>query len=580
MRELIRKFTFGHPRQIVGPAIWIFFENLCMSCPGIIAYYAINIIAQNIDAPEQMDVSGLWVVASIMLAFTVLEYFVSLGTYLGTFLPTTNHSAENKISFIKKMRTLPLGYFQTRQTGELINTFTNDFLALEQSMVAPFTGLFSMVFFAIWAGIVMFAFNPTLAVSFYLCIPLAAVMIAASMRMTARLTKKSQEKRDEAATYLQEYLRGMQTLKSYNQTGEGFSNLKNAYRGVMEANIRSETNSGALLKLANSLIELGIPMICFVGAYMILGGKLSFVDYLAVIVFSTKIVSPLLTWARYMVTLRTHYVSVKRVDAVMQQPPMEGEEQVQNTSQDIVFDHVSFAYQQNASESVLKDISFTIPSGKLTAIVGPSGGGKSTILRLLARFWDTEEGHILCGGRELKAFDAEDWMSHISMVLQDVYLFHETIRENILFGRGDATEEEMIDAAKRAQCHDFIMALPEGYDTVIGEGGSTLSGGERQRISIARAILKNAPILLLDEPTASLDARNEIMVQQAINELVQGRTVVMIAHRLKTIQNAHQILVVNNGEIVEQGIHENLMAQNGLYNRLWLLQNQSKDWKI
>lgn len=171
-------------------------------------------------------------------------------------------------------------------------------------------------------------------------------------------------------------------------------------------------------------------------------------------------------------------------------------------------------------------------------------------------------------------------MSHISMVLQDVYLFHETIRENILFGRGDATEEEMIDAAKRAQCHDFIMALPEGYDTVIGEGGSTLSGGERQRISIARAILKNAPILLLDEPTASLDARNEIMVQQAINELVQGRTVVMIAHRLKTIQNAHQILVVNNGEIVEQGIHENLMAQNGLYNRLWLLQNQSKDWKI
>ena len=333
------------------------------------------------------------------------------------------------------------------------------------------------------------------------------------------------------------------------------------------------------MNLANTFIQMGIPMLCFVGAYLILGGKLSLVDYLAILVFSTKIVSPLLTWARYMVTIRSHYVSASRLDAVMRQPSMDGEKTAA-ADQAISFDRVTFSYQGAKGEKVLENVSFALPQGKLTAIVGPSGGGKSTILRLLARFWDVDAGHIRCGDTLLDEMNADVWLQNVSMVLQEVYLFHETIRENILFGRKDATEEEMIRAARQAQCHDFIMALPEGYDTVVGEGGSTLSGGEKQRISIARAILKNAPILLLDEPTASLDARNEVLIQRAIGTLVQGRTVVMIAHRLKTVKNAHQILVVDHGKIVEQGVHEELMQKNGLYTRLWRLQNQSMDWNL
>jgi ATP-binding cassette subfamily B protein len=279
-----------------------------------------------------------------------------------------------------------------------------------------------------------------------------------------------------------------------------------------------------------------------------------------------------------MMMLRINYISAKRLDNTMSEQEMSGQER-RGGDTALSFRNVGFTYA-SGGEPALKNISFAIPKGKLTAIVGPSGSGKSTILRLLARFWDATDGEILCGGTTLNNLDPESWQENISMVLQDVYLFHETIRENILFGRRDATEEEMIEAAKKAGCHGFIMALPEGYDTIVGEGGSTLSGGEKQRISIARAFLKKAPILLLDEPTASLDAKNEVLVQQAVGELVKNTTVVMIAHRLKTIQNADQILVLNKGEIVEQGAHEQLMRQNGLYAKLWDMQQKSMDWNI
>jgi ATP-binding cassette subfamily B protein len=347
----------------------------------------------------------------------------------------------------------------------------------------------------------------------------------------------------------------------------------------MKTNINAETVGGSLMSLSNAFVKLGLPLMCFFGAYMILGGRLSVVDYLGLIVVGTKIISPILTWVRYMVMLRMHYVSATRIDDIMRRPSMKGDEKT-NARSDIEFKSVSFSYSGKEAEKVLNRVAFAIPANKLTAIVGPSGGGKSTILRLLARFWDVDSGEIIIGGKSLKSLDADKWIDNISMVLQDVYLFHDTIRGNILFGRKDASEGEMIDAAKRAQCHGFIMELPERYDTIVGEGGSTLSGGEKQRISIARAILKDAPILLLDEPTASLDARNEVMIQRAISSLVNGRTVVMIAHRLKTVQNAHQILVVDKGSIAERGTHAELMAANGLYRRLWELQNQSIGWQL
>lgn len=579
MKEIIRKFTCGHPEHMRGPVLWIFVENFFMSFPAIAVYFAINIIVLSFDNPANMNLQGLWKIAAIMGIILIIQFLLSTGSFLGTFLPATIHSAENKTAFIKKLRTLPLGYFQNKESGELINTFTGDFLAVEQSMVGMFTGIFSIVLSCVLTSVFMFWFNPVMALALYISVPVAVLIIGFSMNLAARLSKQNIEARDKTATHLNEYLLGMKTLKSYNQTGEGFSKLKDAYKHLMNINMHAETVGGSLIRFAGTFVNIGLPLMCFAGAYLLMDGRLSVVDYLSIIIIGTKILSPMLTWVQYMVMLRTHYVSASRIDDVMQMPAMEGNEDV-SSAEDISFDNVSFSYSGGKDNVVLKDVSFNIPKGKLTAIVGPSGGGKTTILRLIARFWDVNSGSITCGGKELKSTDADKWISGISMVLQDVYLFNETIRENILFGRKDATDEEMMDAARRAGCHDFIEALTDGYDTVVGEGGNTLSGGEKQRISIARAILKNAPLLLLDEPTASLDARNEVLVQRAISELVKGRTVVMIAHRLKTVQNAHQILVVEDGRIRESGNHNELMAQKGIYNRLWTLQNQSLNWNI
>jgi ATP-binding cassette subfamily B protein len=579
MKEIIRKFTCGHPGQMLRPTVWLFFESMFMAFPAVATYVAINFIVLAFTPP--VDTGRLWVTAAVLGALVLLQLCVSTGTFLNTFLPATVNSAENKRDFVKKLRTLPLGYFLKRESGELINTFTGDFLAVEQSMVGMFTGIWAVVFSCVFTGVVLFFFNHIMALALYLCVPLAALIIALSMRISTRLTRRNLEARDHAATCLNEYLLGMRTLRAYNQTGEGFGKLRDAYHHLMRVNLHAETVGGTLMNLANTFVQMGLPLMCFAGAYLILGGRLSVVDYLGLIVIGTKVISPILTWVRYMVLLRSHYVSAGRIDDVMRAPAMRGAGQT-GAHGDIRFERVSFAYSGKQGEEVVKDLSFTIPAGKLTAIVGPSGGGKSTILRLIARFWDPDKGSIICdaNGTALSQHSADAWLENISMVRQDVYLFHDTIRENILFGRRDATTEEMVNAAMRAQCHDFIMALPEGYETVVGEGGSTLSGGEKQRVSIARAILKNAPILLLDEPTASLDARNEVLIQRAILELVRNRTVVMIAHRLRTVQKAHHILVIADGRLAEQGAHDQLMEKRGLYYRMWNLQNQSMDWNI
>ena len=578
MKKIIARFTMGKPKQMLRPTLWLFLENFFMTAPAIAIYFAIDILASAFEHPESLNIHGLWQIVAVLFGILLIQYLLSLGAYLNTFLPATRNSAENKKDFIKKLRTLPLGYFLNKKSGELINTFTGDFLAIEQSMVGMFTGMFSVILGCILASVFMFIFNPIMALALYVSIPVAAIIVILSMKLIARYTKRNLDAKDTAATYLNEYLLGMKALKSYNQTGQSFGRLKDAYQHLMEANIKAESVGGSLINFTVSLVHMGLPLMCFAGAYLILGGRMSVVDYLALIIIGTKIISPLITWVRYMVVLRIHYVSATRISNVMEQPGMSGHETPDGFG-DIHFRHVDFAYS-NKSEPVLKDISLSIPKDKLTAIVGPSGSGKTTLLRLIARFWDVSKGEIVCSGKPLSTLDADHWIENISMVLQDVYLFHETIRENIMFGRKDATEAEMMDAARRAGCHDFIMALPEQYDTLVGEGGCTLSGGEKQRISIARAILKNAPILLLDEPTASLDAQNEVMIQHAIGELVRGRTVVMIAHHLKTVQNAHQIIVLKDGTVQECGTHQTLMSQKGLYEYLWSMQTQAKGWSI
>ena len=577
MRELIRKFTMNHPKQVIEPAIWHFLEGFTMTFPAVAVYFVINLFIEHFENPERIFDKGYWNIALWMLGLFLLQLIVSTFSFLRTFLPGAIHSTDNKKEFIGKIKRLPLGFFSKTRSGELINTFTGDFLAIEQSMVATFTGLFGVVFSCVITSVFMFYFNTKLALAFYITIPVSVIIIVISMKVFGHLSTQLRAAKDDTAEGLNEYLSGMKILRSYNQVGEGFLKLQTAYRYLMEVGIKGETVGGALLGLALTFARAGLPLMCFVGSYLLLGGEIGLTSFLSIIIIGTKIISPILTWIRYIAVLRAHYVSAGRIDNVMKTKELPRNQKIEYTD-DICFENVSFSYLKG--QNIINDISCSFKKNSLTAIVGPSGGGKSTMLKLIARFWDVDKGNIKIGGVPLTEIHPDNWLEKISMVLQEVYLFNETIRENIIFGNEKASEEDLIRAAKLAGCHELIEKLPEGYETVVGEGGSTLSGGEKQRISIARAILKNAPILLLDEPTSSLDAKNEVLVQKAISNLVKDRTVVMIAHRLKTIKNADHIIVLDKGRIVEEGNHKELLKKEGLYHKLWNLQNKSKEWKI
>lgn len=579
MKELIRKFTMGHPKQMAEPVIWYFLEGFTVGFPAVAVYFAINLFITYFNNPAIIFDKGYWNIALWLAVFFLLQLTVSTLTFLKTFLPGARNSAQNKKDFIQKIKRLPLGFFSKTRSGELINTFTGDFLAIEQGMVGTFTGLFGVVFSCILTSVFMFWFNWKMALAFYIALPISAIIILISFKVLGNLIVSSRTAKDNTAEALNEYLSGMKILRSYNQIGKGFSKLEDAYKNLKDISIRGETLGGSFLGFALTFARAGLPLMCFAGTYLIVGGEIGLTEFLSIIIIGTKIISPLLTWIRYTAVLRMQYVSATRIDNVMRKKELGGEKSIEiKDLGDIEFEHTGFSYLQG--KNVIDDISCIFKKNSLTAIVGPSGGGKSTILKLIARFWDVNSGSIKIGGVSLNEINPDHWLKHISMVLQEVYLFHDTIRENIMFGNKNATEEDMIRASKLAGCHEFIEKLPEGYNTIVGEGGSTLSGGEKQRISIARAILKNAPILLLDEPTSSLDSKNEVLVQKAISNLVKDKTVIMIAHRLKTIKNADKIIVLDKGRIVEEGRHSELLEKQGLYARLWHLQNKSKEWKI
>lgn len=548
-----------------------------MTFPAVAVYFAINLFINNFNNPGVIFSKGYWTITLWMAGFFLLQLLISTLTFLRTFLPGAKNSAQNKKDFVQKLKCLPLGFFSKTRCGELINTFTGDFLAIEQSMVGAFTGLFGVIFSCVVTSFFMFWFNWEMALAFYITIPVSAVIILISLKVLGKLIVNSRVAKDNTAEALNEYLAGLKILRNYNQVGGGFSKLVEAYEHLKDISMQGESIGGALLGFALTFARAGLPLMCFAGFYLLMGGKVGLAEFLSIIIIGTKIISPLLTWIRYMAILRMHYVSATRIDRVMKEKELQGEGTIDGVN-DIEFKNVSFSYLNGSN--VIDDISCTFKKNSLTAIVGPSGGGKSTILRLIARFWDINAGTIKVGGTPLDEINPDSWLSNISMVLQDVYLFHETVRENIIFGKKNATDNDMIRASKLAGCHEFIEKLPNGYETLVGEGGSTLSGGEKQRVSIARAILKDAPILLLDEPTSSLDSKNEVLVQKAISNLVQNKTVIMIAHRLKTIKNADHIIVLDRGKIAEEGNHRDLMMKQGLYYRLWNLQNRSNEWKI
>ncbi|MFV0352627.1 MAG: ABC transporter ATP-binding protein [Oscillospiraceae bacterium] len=407
-----------------------------------------------------------------------------------------------------------------------------------------------------------------------LSIPLAVIAYKQLTHKNLDLLNVQQEN----TAKILEYVGGIQTLKAFNQTDEMYQSLQASCDEMREKSISMESAAAPVGMIARSILNAGIAVVMGFGVFLLLNGSLAPLTLFVFLMLALNIYNPIMSLMMMLVNITRLNHCAGRIKEVMEEKELPyNKTATAPTASNINFDNVSFGYGNN---QVLHNITLNIPAKSLTALIGPSGSGKSTITRLIARFWDAQSGSISIGGVPVTQLSADDVLENISVVFQDVYLFHDTIENNIRMGNPAASNEEVAFVAKQAACHDFIMALPDGYKTMVGEGGNTLSGGEKQRISIARALLKNAPIVLLDEATASLDPQNEVWIQQAIDALVKDKTVVIIAHRLRSIQNANQIIVLDKGEVSQLGTHAQLVEQDGLYRQLWNEQQKAGSWKL
>ena len=487
--------------------------------------------------------------------------------------------ARERIALGDRLRNVPMGFFHDNSVGDITATVTTDLNFLENYSMHILdkvtTGVLSMI---VMAGCIL-AFDWRIRLIFVAGILLSFPIYSHMQKKGKALSAKRQKIQSEAVAATLEYVQGISVVKSFNMCDKNLSDIEDAYESNAAASYGVERVFTPLNMTYSMVFRISACMIMLCAGILAVGGDLSFANLAVILIASFTIFNPIEVMGQMTTMIRTMDAALDRVERIKQAKKIdENGRDIPLDSFDIGFEHVSFAYENG--NPILKDVSFSIPQGSMTAIVGPSGGGKTTITRLIARFWDVQEGSITIGGHDVKEFTCDSLLKNMSMVFQNVYLFHDTIENNIKFGCPDATHEQVVEAAKKACCHDFISALPQGYDTVIGEGGSTLSGGEKQRISIARAMLKDAPIILLDEATASVDPENEVHLQQAISALVKNKTLIVIAHRLSTIRDADQILVVDNGKIVEKGVHAELIQQKGIYQKFWNIRQKARNWKL
>ena len=558
--------------------VMTFFSHIFAAMPLALAAYTVGLLIDAQAGGPAFDTAWIWkcIVIQVILVFFrfLFDYFrARLQEPIGYQL-----TARDRLAIGDALKRVSLGYFQSVSTGNILNSITPGLSTLEGMgirMIDNFVGgylNFLVIFLAlaVCSPVTALIALAAAAVSF-------GCMLIISHYSRVNAPVEAEANREMTGAVL-EYARGLAVVKSFGKSGAAMQSVTDAVKKSKRIHLKIEWGylpGNALHLLA---LKCGSVALALAAALECLHGQTTFSMALMFIFFSFSIFASLEPISDSAHTLGVIDDAMDQLGALRGENLIDADgKDIRLSHYDITFDHVDFGYD---SRQVLQDVSFSIPEKTSTAIVGPSGSGKTTICSLLARFYDPQRGAIRVGGHDLREFTCDSLLSNISMVFQNVYLFHDTIRANILFGKPDATEEEMIKAAKKARCHDFIMALPDGYDTVVGEGGGTLSGGEKQRISIARAILKNAPIIILDEATASIDPENEHLIQQAISELTRGKTIITIAHRLATIQNADQILVVADGRIAEHGTHAELVQQDGLYRRFTAIREQAEGWRI
>lgn len=511
------------------------------------------------------------VILAVIFGMHYLQYTV---TYIGTY----QESERRRIALAEKLRTMPLCFFQEHDLSDLTGTIMGDCAGFEHAFSHTVPQFWGSIISTAIVCVALLIYDWRMGLALLWVAPAAFAVVLLSQKLQAKLGQKHIDAKLALADGIQECLETVQDIKACNLEEQYLKKLDAKMEAAEKSQISSEMVTASLVTTGQMLLRLGLATVIVVGNALLVKGETTLFVYILFLIAASRLYDPLSGAMTNMAELFGVDLQVKRLKAIQNYKEEEKQKTYRTNGYDITFDHVSFAYEPG--KPVLRDVSFTAKQGQVTALVGPSGGGKSTVANLAAGFYDVNGGKITLGGTDIAPIDSVALMKDFSVVFQNVVLFNNTIMENIRVGRKGTTDAEVVAAAKAAQCHDFIEKLPNGYQTVIGENGSTLSGGECQRLSIARALLKDAPVILLDEATASLDVDNETEIQEAISRLVKGKTVLVIAHRMRTVENADQILVLDGGVVAEHGTHAELMQKHGLYAKLVELQTASANWQL
>jgi ATP-binding cassette subfamily B protein IrtB len=569
IKKLQKKYALSEQgaKDLIKGCLACVLQNLSFMFPVGLLYYLVSDL-MNGGVPSE---AGCVVCIGLILLTTFFQYNA-------TYFATYKESGIRRITLAEHLRKIPLSFFGKKDLADLTSTIMADCTFLEQSFSHFIPELAGSIISTVLISIGLLFTDWKMALAALWVLPVAFAIVGFSAKIQENLNQKAMDVKMACADGIQECIETVRDLKANNAEQAYLKGLEKKIRAVEHRSILNEFGLAVFVVSASLVLKLGIATVALVGAVLLMQGSLSVLTFFMFLLVVSRLYDPLQGALQNLAAVISTRTNIARMNEILDHPIQQGSDRLSNQGYDIVFDHVGFAY--NTGETVLKDVSFTAKQGEVTALVGPSGGGKTTVSRLAARFWDINRGKITVGGMDVSRIDPETLLSLYSIVFQDVTLFDNTILENIRIGNKDATDEQVIAAAKLANVDEFAEKLPDGWHTNIGENGCELSGGERQRISIARAFLKNAPIILLDEATASLDVENETLIQTALSRLIADKTVLVIAHRMRTVAGADKIVVLSDGTVAEEGSPKNLEEKNGVYAHMVKLQTESQNWKL
>ena len=544
----------------------VFFSTLldvAFMLPAVFVFLFLEDYLRSVFNPGFTTNNSWWYYVLLSATFLIIMYIIAVFQYRNTFTTVYEESANRRISLAEKLRKLPLAFFGEKNLSDLTATIMDDSTELEHTFSHAVPQLFASIISLVIIAIGLFLYNWQLSLALLWVVPFAFAVVLIAKKKLHKENQLQYDRKRDVSENIQEGIDTIQEIKSYNQEAAYMKKLSQSIDLYEKQQTKGELLAGTFVNSSQSFLKLGLASVIIVGAALLASGTISLFMYLVFMMVASRIYNPINEVLSNLAALFYLDIRINRMNEMESLPVQQGKTGFLPDNYDITFDNVSFAYE--SGKQVLQGVSFTAKQGEITALVGPSGGGKSTAAKLAARFWDVNSGKILLGNQNIGEIEPETLLKNYSVVFQDVVLFNASVMDNIRIGRRNATDDEVIRVARLAQCDDFISAMPDGYKTVIGENGETLSGGERQRISIARALLKDAPIVLLDEATASLDVENETKIQAGISELVRNKTVLIIAHRMRTVANADKIVVLVNGKVAETGSPKELKKKNGIF---------------